>query len=160
MFHIIFYLISDIFTSLNTSENPCTNFYEYSCGGWIDKNSQYNIEPFWNHWQSTATKIAHRLENILENRKVTDKYLKKAQSVFKTCLRSKQEELHVDGLKKLVRSLSGWPVVAPNWNIDNSYDWSINTAQVMSSLGIYPLLKFHVFIDMTNTTQHALYVCI
>ena len=52
---------SYIMTNINETADPCTDFYEYACGSWLDLNKM----PANQYSYSVVTKIADQNDKIL-----------------------------------------------------------------------------------------------
>ncbi|KAF5269590.1 hypothetical protein FQR65_LT05928 [Abscondita terminalis] len=135
--------------------NACSDFYSFACDSWAKKTSVPNNQPVWNQWEIANHKIINRLEQILTDNKSETVHLHQARTVYHACFNSNDSK-YVSELKILIKSLGGWPVVTSKWK--ESHAWEIVVAKIIRLLGIYPLLKIHVFVDLKNTSRHALYL--
>lgn len=133
---------------MDTTINPCQDFYHYACGGWL------------NDTESTETNLLHvirpkiiaRIRNVLEEPVKEDepRVLKVTKNFYNICM--DEDLLESNNLQEINRivdeAAGGWPVVKgnnwPGWN----FDW-IRTYYKFSQYGVYPstLFNFHVGVD-------------
>ena len=68
-----FNLASMITGSIDKSVNPCDNYYQYSCGNWIDKHSVKGQDALYdeNHFDEIQVKIYDQLISIKINYRIT-----------------------------------------------------------------------------------------
>ncbi len=59
-------------TSMDTSVNPCTDFYTYSCGGWMKKNPIPPDQTSWGVYSKLEDENKLILREILESAATTD----------------------------------------------------------------------------------------
>lgn len=78
-----------IYQSLNTSIDPCEDFYEYSCGGWIEKNQ---IPAAMNRWgvlnsitYSNQVTLRQTLEDLSNLNNLTQSEIK-AIHLYHSCI--------------------------------------------------------------------------
>jgi len=88
---------------MNGSVDPCEDFYNFACGGWINKHPIPQSQSFWDQLSLLREKLLQNLRILLEEPdKETDlKPVKLARALYKTCMDiGKSEELKSNDLVK------------------------------------------------------------
>lgn len=60
---------SAIVTSLNETEPPCRDFYQYACGGWMEETPIPKGQLSWDRFQEVADRTYYKLERVLSEYK-------------------------------------------------------------------------------------------
>ncbi|OQV18718.1 Neprilysin-11 [Hypsibius exemplaris] len=112
--------------AMNTSINPCDDFYEYACGNWTSYNPMPDDQSSWDNFQVVAQKLTKQLREVLERDDPNDLSTarRKARTFYKACLdMDRMDTLGTWPLIKLLQStLNGWPVLMADWNVAK-FDW-------------------------------------
>src|SRR5947209_19248386 len=53
--------------ALDKTADPCVDFYQYSCGGWLKNNPIPADQPIWGRFNELAERNRAILHNILED---------------------------------------------------------------------------------------------
>ncbi|XP_031353622.1 endothelin-converting enzyme 1-like isoform X2 [Photinus pyralis] len=130
----------------------CADFYDFACRAWANVTVPYN-HSVWNNWEIITKKVNRQLEDLL----IADERLGNARQMYMVCIQDDHPHRNVHVLQTLLKDLGGWPVVFSAWN-EKGFEWERTVAQVIRTLGVYPLLKIHVFVDLQSTMRHTLYV--
>eukprot|EP00794_Sanderia_malayensis_P007305 gene7305-8121_t len=140
--------------------DPCVDFFQYACGGWIKKNPI----PKTSSTFSTFSKLNQQIEKILrqilesENKEDTN-VLRKVKKFYKSCIDMKAINKKGDlPMKKLIEYLGSWPMTTDSqfdeekWDL---FDVLLHIHQKFTSSG-GPLFSVHVSDDPVHNEKHII----
>ncbi|XP_032810993.1 endothelin-converting enzyme 1 isoform X2 [Petromyzon marinus] len=101
--------VSSMWEALNSSGDPCEDFYGFSCGRWLQGSGQPTGKPHWGTWQELDKNNQFAMHRFLENAtiKETDAE-RKVQRFYLSCLSSSRSRLGSRSLSGIISQLGGW----------------------------------------------------
>ncbi|XP_049474188.1 membrane metallo-endopeptidase-like 1 isoform X2 [Panthera uncia] len=107
-----------ILRNMDPSGEPCDDFYQYACGGWL----QHHVIPETNSRYSVFDVLREELEiilkGVLENSTAKDRpAVQKAKMLYRSCMNeSVIEKRDSRPLLNILDLMGGWPVAMDKWN--------------------------------------------
>ncbi|XP_013161761.1 PREDICTED: endothelin-converting enzyme 1-like isoform X1 [Papilio xuthus] len=153
---------SRILSSLNKDVEPCTDFYEFACGGWIKKNPVPEWATSWDQLALLREQLIENLRELLEaddgeGGEVLPESVKKAKTLYKTCINTdKLEENGIEPIESLLSKL-GLPGKPPQ-NASEDFSWESVAGRSRRMLGLNVLLSVQVAEDVRNTSRNRVVV--
>jgi len=149
----------DVFKQLNQSADPCTDFYEYACGGWEDENALGFGETSVTGFSLVREKSYNVLREALANAKKNysdNEAVMKTVKFYNVCTDTAAVEARGDApLKTLISSLGGWNVTGSMTPL-SSLDITQRIGRVSSKLFMKPFIDIKVFLDPHDSNKHIL----
>ena len=102
---------SKIFKYIDTSYDPCENFYKYSCGRWHSATSPPSYAVKWGAFEELAIDNYNKLAKYLSQHVSTDDpdAIKKAKYIYSACTDIEYiAENYVDQLDSFMIKTGGW----------------------------------------------------
>ena len=148
--------------SMNESVDPCEDFFQYSCGGWISDNPIPPSETM----TSTFYKLAkHNDEKLLlllleDDDLPSEHAVKKAKNYFKSCMAEddNNNNAKVFELKSLINRFGSWPLETVTWN---EATWSFTEALLKihrDFSAVTPLFKMAIKTNPFDSSRYILQV--
>ncbi|XP_013888080.1 endothelin-converting enzyme 2, partial [Austrofundulus limnaeus] len=148
---------SQIMEAMDRSADPCQDFYQFSCGGWIRKNPLPQGHPRWDTsdvlWEQNQALLKHLLEN--KTFIGSSEAERKTQSYYLSCLNTQRiEDLGAQPLVDLITKIGGWNVTGP-WGKDNFMEV---LKMVSGRFGAQPFFSVQVSSDLKNSNSNVIQV--
>merc|ERR1711962_484247 len=150
-----------ILSSLDVTAEPCSDFYQFACGGWMAKNNIPEGKSKWGRFYELRDKVDQALHEIveMESGESEAEAVKNLRRMYAGCMDTAAIEAVGLGalIDKLADPVDGWPMVLDSWN-DESYDLESALGGARREFGVNWLLSTSVYLDDLNTNQNVIYV--
>nr|WBW70058.1 venom protein [Lampona murina] len=153
---------NEILSNMDETVDPCTDFYRFSCGGWLDRNSIPEDEQATSNFHKVKDDINLELRALLEKNLDGSEppFIKMIKELFDTCMDEESiENAGSEPLKKIIRNLGGWPVVEGSEWDESNFDW-IEALIASRKLGCNHNIFMILFVvtDWKNNVVNKLYL--
>ncbi|XP_061861586.1 neprilysin isoform X1 [Colius striatus] len=151
-----------ILENMDTTAEPCADFYQYACGGWLKKNVIPETSSRYSNFDILRDELEVVLKDVLDTSSSNDiAAVQKAKTLYRSCI----NETTIDSrggspLISLLPNVSDWPVATTNWNSSYGTAWTAETAiaQLNSRYGKKVLINFFVGTDDKNSSAHIIHI--
>ncbi|NXW00681.1 NEP protein, partial [Fregetta grallaria] len=151
-----------ILENMDTTAEPCNDFYQYACGGWLKRNVIPETSSRYSNFDILRDELEVVLKDVLNTPSSNDiTAVQKAKTLYRSCI----NETAIDSrggrpLISLLPNVSDWPVATTNWDSSYGTAWTAETAiaQLNSRYGKKVLINFFVGTDDKNSTAHIIHI--
>ncbi|KAG8183509.1 hypothetical protein JTE90_003859 [Oedothorax gibbosus] len=151
---------ADILSSIDESVDPCEDFYQFSCGGWLERHAipedKSSVSVFSEVQDDLDLKLKVLLDKKLDG--TEPEFVRMIKEMYDSCMNLKAIESEgSEPLQKILKSLGGWPVVEGNEWDGSKFDW-IDALISFRKLGYSHdiLMDLSVTADYRNNTKHII----
>ncbi|TRY73034.1 hypothetical protein TCAL_01898 [Tigriopus californicus] len=150
----------ELLDNMDDKVNPCVDFFQFSCGGFIKKTSIPDDRTRMSSFSVLGDKLLTQVRLLLEEENSPDeaKSFHMARYVYQSCMDKEGiERLGVDPLKQILRTLGGWPVLeGASWNGSN-YIWYEQVYRFRKmGYSVDYFVDFSVTTDLKNSSWRIL----
>ncbi|KAM8805174.1 NEP protein, partial [Eudromia elegans] len=151
-----------IIENMDTAAEPCNDFYQYACGGWLKRNVIPETSSRYSNFDILRDELEVVLKDVLDKPNSNDiTAVQKAKTLYRSCI----NETAIDSrggmpLISLLSNVSDWPVATDNWDASYGVTWTAETAiaQLNAVYGKKVLINFFVGTDDKNSTAHIIHI--
>uniref|UniRef100_A0AAZ3S8K1 Neprilysin n=1 Tax=Oncorhynchus tshawytscha TaxID=74940 RepID=A0AAZ3S8K1_ONCTS len=152
---------SRLIENMDANVDPCDNFYQYACGGWLKKN----IIPETSSRYSTFDILQDELEVVLKD--VLEKSvegeasaLTKAKTLYRSCTNESQIEKRGGApLLDMLPNVFEWPIATDHWESVYGDTWKLEDAiaRLNEKYGTHVLVNFFIGTDDKDSNSHIIH---
>ncbi|XP_077532116.1 M13 family metallopeptidase neprilysin 2 isoform X1 [Haemaphysalis longicornis] len=147
--------------NMNQSVDPCVNFYEFACGGWVQRHTIPDDKSSLSQFSLIQDQLDAKLRTLVEEpiRPASEPlFVHKMKNMYQSCLNTTRIDSLGEGpLKAVLTVLGGWPVVeGASWDASRFHwlDALIQYRNFGYSHDI--LLDLSVIPDFRNNTRYII----
>ena len=111
---------AEILDNLDTSVDPCQDFFKFSCGGFVQRTAIPDDRTRMSSFSVLGDKLLTQVRMLLEEppKEGEAKPITMARAVYQSCMDTEGiERLGLEPVKDILRQLGGWPVLeGPQWD--------------------------------------------
>ncbi|GAA6110341.1 membrane metallo-endopeptidase-like 1 [Tachysurus ichikawai] len=148
--------------NMDQSVDPCQNFYQYACGGWLDRHVIPETSSLHSVFNILRDELEIVLKGVLETQNERDREaFMKAKVLYRSCMNeSVIEQRKSQPLLKLIDSVGDWPVASEDWNNTAEESWSLEhmLASLNSHYNKKILLEMSVWPDDRDSSRHIIHI--
>nr|XP_023407907.1 membrane metallo-endopeptidase-like 1 [Loxodonta africana] len=151
-----------ILQNMDPSQEPCDDFYQYACGGWLKRhvipetNSRYSV------FDILRDELEVILKGVLENSTSKDRpAVQKAKMLYRSCMNESMiEKRDSQPLLDILAAVGGWPVAMDNWNETTGPRWELEQqlAVMNTQFNKRVLVDLFIWTDDQNSSRHIIYI--
>lgn len=152
---------STILSSLNSSIDPCVDFYEFACGQWIKGHPIPDDAPSVSNFENLGQDLEFALKELLEDKETDQNWdtsaVAKSKQFYRLCLNESEiMDSWRSTFDEVVASFGGWPSlgaqIPPQTSIETLY------ANMVAKFKADSLFKATVQPDDKNSQRHVLLI--
>ncbi|XP_051637946.1 neprilysin [Manacus candei] len=151
-----------ILENMDRSAQPCGDFYQFACGGWLRRNVIPETSSRYSNFDILRDELEVVLKDVLDTPSTQDiPAVQKAKTLYRSCI----NETAIDSrggrpLISLLPNVSDWPVASTDWEASYGTAWTAEAAiaQLNSRYGKKVLINFFVGTDDKNSTAHIIHI--
>ncbi|KAE9421904.1 hypothetical protein Angca_010216, partial [Angiostrongylus cantonensis] len=140
----------------NFKVDPCSDFFEFTCGVWKDEHPVGPCKSVINQFEILREKIATEMRAIFESSDVSQsKSARAVKAVYRKCM--DREKLNHAGARNMIREIRGygvyWPMLDREKWLRESFNLTTLLIDAFKSSGLQVFIKIDVTIDSKNTSR-------
>ncbi|XP_046633413.1 neprilysin-4-like isoform X2 [Daphnia pulicaria] len=146
--------------AMDPTANPCVDFFQYACGGWIKNNPIPASKSGWSQFAIMYQKLTRELREILQGKNSPNDPvpLILARGMYADCMNINAiETLGLTPLVDYLGKFGGWPMTLKHWD-ESKFDWKNTTASALTTFNLHILMSVFNDLDSNNTDASSIYV--
>ncbi|XP_068754462.1 endothelin-converting enzyme 1-like isoform X2 [Montipora capricornis] len=154
---------SELLSFLDPRIDPCEDFYNYACGGWIKRNPLPKNTLIWNQFTKLEEEANEFVRDVLHNKEIHAEYSKltsfqKGIAYYKSCVDTTTiNRRGAKPLNDLIQEYGSWTISLNDWDQET---WSMvkYLALMRRKLSVSPFFSVFVGADPRKSTVNIIQI--
>ncbi|XP_065737316.1 membrane metallo-endopeptidase-like 1 [Phocoena phocoena] len=151
-----------ILQNMDPSKEPCDDFYQYACGGWLRRHVIPETSSRYSVFDILRDELEIILKGVLENSTTKDRpAVQKAKVLYRSCMNESEiEKRDSQPLLDILKAVGGWPVATDKWSESVGARWELEQqlAVMNAQFNRRVLINLFIWNDDQNSSQHVIYI--
>lgn len=148
---------STVLQYVNTSANPCEDFYEFACGTFLATTHIPDDKVEISQFSLVDDNLQEQLRVLIQEPIQKDELrpFKLVKQYYQMCMNlTRIEELGLGTINVFLRDLGGWPVVVGSGWDERDFDWKkVMFRNRETAFGCDHIISFYIGLDDNNSTR-------
>ncbi|XP_022118451.2 endothelin-converting enzyme homolog isoform X2 [Pieris rapae] len=153
------YTASEVIKALDETKNPCEDFYEFACGGWIKNNPIPEGKSNWGIFSQIELQNQLIIKTAMGKVNTSDGGAEaKARVYYDACVDTNEtiEKLGEKPLIGIIKRLGGWHILPNTLVKTQKWDLQKILQDVQNKYNLGGLFNWAVTEDDRNSTKHVI----
>ncbi|KPI97453.1 Endothelin-converting enzyme 1 [Papilio xuthus] len=154
------YTASEVIRALDETKNPCDDFYEFACGGWIRNNPIPEGKSSWGIFSKIELQNQLTIRYALEKVNISEVSgaEAKARIYYDACIDTNEtiEKLGEKPLIGVIKQLGGWHLLPNTVTKQQKWDLQKLMQDVQNTYNLGGLFNWAVSEDDRNSSKHVI----
>lgn len=151
---------SRILKNMNPEIEPCDDFYDFACGGFLETTNIPDDKTSVNTFTEISDELQNQLRTSIEEKSAPNepKPFKLAKNLYKACMnKTLIEQQGLQPLLNILQKLGGWPVLeGENWN-ETDFNWKESVYKFRKmGYSVDYFIDFSIGVDLKNSTRRII----
>jgi len=151
---------ADILDKMDETVNPCDDFYQFACGGFIKNTVIPDDRTSKSMFSVLGDRLNEQVRGLLEGdiEAHEPKPFRMAKSIFQSCMNTEViERKGLEPLKKVLKTMGGWPLLEGDSWVQEGFKW-YDMVYNFRDMGysVDYLVDFSVSTDLKNSSWRIL----
>ncbi|PIC48133.1 hypothetical protein B9Z55_007229 [Caenorhabditis nigoni] len=145
--------------AMNTSVNPCEDFFEFACGQWNDQHPIPDDMFAFGTFAYAREQVRQQLRVLLEQEVVTEsESINMARATYRSCMNKTQlDELKTGPLIETLTELGEWPLLHESWK-KTTFNLTNLLVNSRRDYGVDVFFQLYIYADSKNTSRNTLFI--
>ncbi|KAM9481768.1 neprilysin-like isoform 1-T1 [Clarias gariepinus] len=153
---------SRLIENMDSTADPCQDFYQYACGGWLKKNIIPETSSRYSTFDILRDELEVVLKEVLEREGTSSgsSSLAKAKTLYRSCINeSLIDERGGKPLLSMLPDVFEWPIAMDDWDAKFGDKWRAEDAiaKMNEKYGKQVLISFFIGTDDRNSSSHIIH---
>ncbi|CAI2347038.1 unnamed protein product [Caenorhabditis sp. 36 PRJEB53466] len=145
--------------AMNTSVDPCEDFFEFACGLWNDQHPIPDDMFGYGTFAYAREQVRQQLRVLLELEITSESdSINMARSTYRSCMNKTQlDELKTGPLFKTLTELGEWPLLEDSWD-KQKFNFTNLLVNSRRDYGVDVFFQLYIYADSKNTSRNTLFI--
>ncbi|KAI6194124.1 Neprilysin-1 [Aphelenchoides besseyi] len=145
--------------SLNESVDPCTDFFQYACGGWIAKNPIPKDRSYYDRYTKLSESVNREIKALYdEDIQTNSTAIKKLKQFYSACMNTEVlNDIKTDELLENLERIGYWPMIHGDRWKEEDFDLTEELIRIANIRALDVFFAAYGNVDLNNVSRQLIH---